>query len=356
MTRPAILRRTIEHAVRVAARTLCGHVSSRQWEIRLPVIKRRWLPRRLRMTFKAILRERCNDMIRIHNLLIVQLVTRPAILRRTIEHAVRVAARTLCGHVSSRQWEIRLPVIKRRWLPRRLRMTLHTVLRERCSDVVRVHHLFVVQLVTGPAILGRTVKHAVCVAARALSRHVSARQWKVCLPVIERRWLPCRGRMAFNAVLRKRSSDVIRIHSLLIVQLVTRPAVLRRPLEHTVRVTTCALCGQVSARKRKVCSAVIEQRGLPGHITVTLETILREGSDDVVGCRDAFVIGTMTAPAVLWRTVVHPVYVTTCAISYYVSTGKRKAGTGVIKCCRCKCDFGVTDFAIRRESRRCVVR
>ena len=125
-------------------------------------------------------------------------MTRDARLRRILEIGVRVAAGT--GHVGvcAGQLERSLIVIERRWLPRRGRMALRAVGAERA--VVRV-----LASVTVYAVLRRILEISVRMAAGTGYVGMRADQLERSLIVVERGWLPRRGRMALRAVGAKRA-------------------------------------------------------------------------------------------------------------------------------------------------------
>ena len=166
MTRPAIRRRALI-TVFVAINTLNTCVFSGQREARLAVVKGRRGPTARRVTLRAGVTEIIRDMIRIAHLLIVLLVTSPAIRDRVLE-AAGVTVGALNRRVLSGQRECGQVVVERRRGPARRRVAVGAVMLKIVAHVIRVDDALVIGIVTGPTI-GGSILIAARVAVGALN-------------------------------------------------------------------------------------------------------------------------------------------------------------------------------------------
>ena len=90
------------------------------------------------MTLLAGVREHVLDMIGIIRLLVIRLVARPAIRGSAFVLSIRVALRTACVDVRSREREVRQIVVKRGRLPGDRRMACRARMRHLQRFMIRV--------------------------------------------------------------------------------------------------------------------------------------------------------------------------------------------------------------------------
>jgi len=139
MTAVTIPSHPFEPAVRMTGRTLQRGVNADKAEIRLIVVKKRWLPAVHPVTQKTIVRKLCCEMIRSLCICEILLMTEETVIRQALEPVIHMARRTLEGSVSANQLKIRLGMLEDRRSPTVERMTRDTFVRQLPYLMIRCH-------------------------------------------------------------------------------------------------------------------------------------------------------------------------------------------------------------------------
>lgn len=178
-----------------------------------------------RMTFGAIRRESRRDVIRFHCLLVIIFVARHAVIREIARFAAHVTFRAIQAAVTGGQWETSW-VREERIIPRRGRVTLHTVRGESRDHVIRVRRVVVVVQVAIRTI-GRKIRRcAGYVTLRTVDTRVSCAK-REGTGMGKARELPAVRLVAVEAVCAEAKSCMVRIHRTLEVVKMAR---------HTIRI------------------------------------------------------------------------------------------------------------------------
>ena len=149
-------------------------------------------------------------------------------------------------------------MIKGRRRPARRGVALRAGLRILSLHVIRVQGSLIVALVTGPAIRGKIRILSVAMTRGAVQVHMCASEWELSVVVIEVAGLPVARGVTLEAVVRETGGGMIRIVGVVIVLLMTRPAVSRSAAELAVNVAFGAIDGNVRAGQREVGVVVIK--------------------------------------------------------------------------------------------------
>ena len=197
------------------------------------------------MAFEALVRELSFHVV--VGFLIVLLMARPAVGGSAAELAVVVARCAIDADVRSGKREVAQIVVKLCGSPGDGRMTDRASVIVFSGDVVRILRVLVVRLVTGPTIGGEIAVISVGMTLRTIHLHMRASQRKISISMIERGGLPTHRVVAFQASMRELILHVIGLVGLLIIRLMTRPAIRRCAGILAIRVTRCAIHADVSA-------------------------------------------------------------------------------------------------------------
>ena len=304
MTVHTILWRILEIIAGVAASA--GHVGMRtdQLERRLIVVERGWLPRRRRVTLRAV-GAQC-AVVRV-----LATVAVHTVLRCAVEHAVDVAQSA--GHVDvrARQLERSAVVVKGHFFPIVGRVALRAIGAE----------LAVVRIVLAVAIytvLRGALEHAIDVASSAGHVDVRARQLERSAVVIEGHLFPIVGRVTLRAI----GPELAGVRIVLAVAIYT---VLRGALEHAVDVASSASHVDVRARQLERDSIVIKGGRLPALRRVTLRAV---GAELAV----VRVVLAVAIDALLRRALEELVGMTSGARCVRMLSHQLESGLAVIEC------------------------
>ena len=165
-------------------------------------------------------------------------------------------------------------MIESRGRPTGRRVTLQTCVGEQVGSMIRVIRFTVIGFVARPAIRRCAGILTVDVALRAAHADMSAGEREVRQVVIELRRLPAGCCVALLTRLREVAGNVIRVFRSLIVGLMARPAVGRRPGILTVVMALRTGQTDVRAGQREVSEIMIKLRRLPGVRRVALEALM----------------------------------------------------------------------------------
>jgi hypothetical protein len=254
---------------------------ARQRKRRIAMIERRGIPRRLRMTLRAVVAELSLLMIRIRRLIEPRRMAIPTRVRQLIliVDMTSIARNRL---MRANEWECRVRMAERRRTPHRRIMTRRAIYAEARQDVPRVHRLIVLSQMTLLAII---VKHELVVsvhmALHALQRNMRTGDGKRCCVMVERAPIPSARRMALRAVVTEVPLHMIRIGRLNEVVRMAIPTRARQIAIDVVDVTFIAALTDMSARKRESRIAVIERRRTPRSRSVARRAILSEARRNV---------------------------------------------------------------------------
>ena len=174
--------------------------------------------------------------------------------------------------------------------------------------------------------------------------------------VVERCPQPARRVVAGIASGRESCRNVVRIRRCLVIGLVARIAIRRRPRIHSANVTTAAGHVDVGPGQRERSFIVIEYRSGPTRRVVADRAVRGEASLHVVRIRRALVIFDVAGIAIRRRACKFSVDVALRARNVYMGSGQRKWRLRVIEyraSPRCR---RVANRAVRRETRLHVIR
>lgn len=210
-------------------------------------------------------------------IIVIFLMTRPAVRWRTLVHSADVALLATRLHMCPRQWKIRCAVIECTLIPIIRVMTQRAIVRE----VIRhmPFRVIVILLMTRPAVRRRTLVDSSDMTLLAIRLHMRARQRKLreCMAKCTQ---PVRSRVAQFACLRIAVRDVFL--RAVVILLMTRPAICRRARVLSVGVTLSAIRLHMRACQRKVGHGVIKRRLTPFRSRMTNRAILRILSSYVI--------------------------------------------------------------------------
>ena len=213
--------------------------------------------------------------------------------------------------------------------------------------MVGVGHILIVALVTRPT-LGREIL-ILPVHVTRQTGHIDVRSGKreVSVIVIERRRFPPVRRVALQALVRVLILRVIL--RALIILLVTRPAIGRRIIELSGRVTLIAGHAHMRTRQREVGEIVIEAGGLPTYRRVTLRAAMIVVARFVIRVRGGAISLFMTRPAFRRRPRILPVGVTLRTTGADVRAGQGEAAQIMVKLRRRPSGRGVARYTLVGE-------
>lgn len=144
-------------------------------------------------------------------------------------------------------------------------------------------------------------------------------QRKIRADVVEAAAFPTVHGMAFQAIMRKLPSHVVRIANIIIIVLMARPAIGRSALELPVYVALRAVHAIVRPEQRKGRIVVVERGWLPRGSAVTNGAVVRILIRLVIG--RAAVICLVTRPAVGGSSLELSIHVALCTTGIQVSPG-----------------------------------
>ena len=186
--------------------------------------------------------------------------------------------------------------------------------------------------------------------------NVSTGQRELCTAVIEGGWFPSHCVVTFLTGMRELISDMVWLAGTLKVCIVTGPAVHRRAIVLSVRMTLRAGRINVRAGQREIRQVVIKRGRLPCRRIMTLCAGMTELIGDVIGVVNILVITLVTGPAIRGSAGVLAVGMTFDATHAYVCSGQWEIGEIVVERCRLPGLHGVTGRAVMREVSSFVIR
>jgi len=295
-------------------------------------------PRRRSMASRARGRETRRRMVGIGGPVIVRLVTRVAIRRRSRKHVVNVATRTGNRGMRTGQRE-RRAVMECQAGSRPIGggVADRAIGRKTCGHVVGIGRSREVGLMTAIARrvgAGQAVV-VIDVALGALQRGVRTGQRKARAGVVERCSRPTGGGVALRAIGGEAARHVVGIRGACEVGLMA--AIARRvgagQAVVAIDVALLALQRGVRASQGEAGGRVIERRARPGSVVVALQAVGGEPCLNVIGIRRTVVVRLMASDArgVGAGQIVIPVHVALLALQRRVRAREREAGGRVVK-------------------------
>lgn len=202
-----IIRKVVV-TIYVTLTAFSGYMASGERECCRAVIEHGGLECRRVVTARAIVIELSRHVIRRLHSLIIRLMALITIGVDKFVIPIRVALRTNRRYMFSREWKLRRGVIEVRWFPGIGAVTLRAIMIESAGNVIRFRYAIEIHLMTSIAIAIRDVVITVRVTALAIGCQMFPDEWKFRRCVIECRWRPCGGCVAFCAIVIKLSGNV----------------------------------------------------------------------------------------------------------------------------------------------------
>lgn len=258
VTRPAVGGCAVIDSADVAFETVDLYVGAGQLEIEVVVIEGRLFPINGIVTDSAVVREILLHVIGL--LVVVVVVTRPAVGGCAVVDSADVALDAVDFDVRSRQLKIEVIVIEGRVFPTGGGVADGAIVRQ---ALLNVAGLFVVgALMTGPTIGRRALIYSSNVAVVAVCFHVAARQRERGQAVVEGSAFPPVCIVTGDAVLRIAGGDVIWIGRAVILRFVAGPTVRRCTGELVSNMTLRAVgCNMRSCERKESQVVRCERRG-----------------------------------------------------------------------------------------------
>jgi hypothetical protein len=248
------------------------------------------------VALRAIIGELRLRVVRFHRVVEVRLVTGLARCWSSSK-TVRMALHAVHAHVLSGQWEGSRVVIEGGICPRRLIVTCRTIGRESGGRVVRRRRSIVVGDMTGLTCI-RCVGVITVVALIATHRNVGPDQRPYI--VIIGRWSPPRvGRVAGGAVRRESGGLVVRVRSVVEIDLVAGHALRRGISEGSRGVALVAIIDRVAQREWEEIVIDIVRMPIKAHRVVTFDAIRTEAIRDMVRRLGCLIIVPMATDAIV---------------------------------------------------------
>ena len=221
----ALRGRAVILPVYVTLRTAGTDVRAGEREIGLIMIERCGRPRIGGVTDRAVVIELSLNVVGVVDLLVILLMTRPAIGRRAFVLAADVTGDTAHRNVRSGEREIRTGMIEGGRFPRGRSMTVRAVMTELILHVIGIVHLLVISLMARPAIRGGSFKDPAHVTGDTTHRYMRSGEREVRSGVIEGGRFPSCRTVTVRAVVTELILHVIRVVHVLVILLMARPAI-----------------------------------------------------------------------------------------------------------------------------------
>ena len=222
-------------------------------------------------------------------------------------------------------------MIECRWFPSNSRVAGGTIERELPGKMPRILRSVVVGFMALSTIRVCQRVIAADVALLAGGRDMLSGQRKTRCRVVELRWFPGCGAVAFRAVMGNLSRDMVRVLRLGVFALMALPAVAVGETVVAVRMTFITGGAAVRTGEREVRCGVIEARWFPGTGCVTFETIVIEFAGNVVRLLRRGELALMALVTIRVCQGIVPVHVTFIACGRDVRPGEWKHRCAVIE-------------------------
>lgn len=153
-------------------------------------------------------------------------------------------------------------------------MTTHAIVGELTCRVVGALRRLKIGLVAGETLRRRTRELTGRMTGETINRLMRSLKGKVCLSMVECRWLPPVERMTRGAIVRELSLLMVRGHYRSKIGPMTSITICRCSGEFRIDMAGCAIDGQMRSGELEISFPVIKRRGLPCRRRVTGRTVV----------------------------------------------------------------------------------